>query len=286
MVKRSDLAKPGDIYHIKKEHGSFIDFCNVHGFKTTFSKRLPADKRKCDIIKTIKRLAKITGRTPTSREVAEEVRRMFGRSAIKFRFNDLLVEAGCDIVRNNYLKDRQSIINELRKFWGDHGRYPYAEELKATIGIVPNSKIFKESGGYISFLIENNLVGEDTPIKCGRVTIKPTMGLDGKRYGSKCEALFADLLFRSKVSYLTQVKVGKFNGNAQLTVDFLVYDIPLAVEIDGMGPLRDNTANVTEKHNRCKKHGWKWAVLSRDKVKSLCRSKSVSLDILDSLAKT
>lgn len=154
--------------------------------------------------------------------------------------------------------------------------------------MAPNIKLITEEGGYISFLAKHNLIN----IECynsGIITPIRTVGIDGIIYDSKCEAMLANFLLQKHIPYISHFGVSTHNHKTnQLTVDFLIkYNIPIALEIDGLGLIRGEKSkvNMVEKKIRCLERGWKWLVVPRDKVRYLCNKQNMGYwDRLVSLA--
>lgn len=273
-ARRSDLRRASDINHIKKHANTFIEFCEQYQIKTAHTRRMKKQDHRAQVISIIKNLHCLTGKTPSIREVKEKLR-LLGRSSIKMRFNDLIIQAGLATNRTTTITE-QSILNKLTQFIEHHGFIPYAHNLKASIDVAPNSTLFKRHGGYLQFLINVGLIDE-LQLSHGALTPIRTYGNDGFFYDSRIEAAFANFLLNHKIDYIPHICVGVFHHPTnQLVIDFLVkYHGQLAIEIDGLGKLRRNVVNMEEKKRRSELRNWRWIIIPRDKVRHLCQKQDM-----------
>ena len=167
------------------------------------------------------------------------------------------------------------IVKSIVEYRNKNGLLPMSKDLKLSIGIAHNCKVFSKYGGYTKFLENHNLIHKNSILKQGYLTLCPTTGLDGWNYISKIEAIFANFLFSNKIEYYQQIKLGKFKGSNDLTIDFLICykDKLYAVEVDGLGKIRKNVNNLAEKRKRSAIRLWNWILLPRDKIRWLMNSK-------------
>jgi hypothetical protein len=275
-VCRSDLERASDINHIHRFYSGFIDFCTSNNIKTKQSKRLSTEEQRSQLIIIIKQLNKTLGRTPQVREVKAELMKT-GRRTVGLNFSELLIEAGCTVSRTTTITSNECVAR-LEVYRDEYGYLPYAKDLKTAIGIAPNIRLITEEGGYISFLAKHGLINFEC-YNSGIITPIRTIGADGVMYDSKCEAMLANFLLRTHIPYISHFGIGTYNHKTnQLTVDFMIkYDTPIALEIDGLGPIRSEKSkvNMTEKKTRCLERCWKWLVVPRDKVRYLCSKQNM-----------
>jgi hypothetical protein len=280
QVKRSDLVRASDINHIKKAYGSFCAFCKAHNLKTTFSERRSIEENRNRVLKLIKKLGAQLGRAPTNREI----RKVGGSPKYGVAFNELLKIAGYTPPRTTNITV-DGLVKQLQVYHAQHGTLPFACDLKTEIGVASNCAVIAKHGGYDAFLARHNLSNLK---RLGKVTIRPTFGLDGRLYQSYTEAILADWLLGNGFDYLPQLPLGTYrHPTTQLTLDFHVRIglANLAVEVDGMGKLRRNHANMNEKERRCRAKGWWWLVMTREQVRHLKKSGAEYWDGLVSSAK-
>lgn len=274
-AKRDDLERASDVHHIKKHSDNFLSFCKEYNIKTFYGERLDYNDHKEQVTLIIKELYKSTDKAPKIRDVKSELKKRTGRKSIKLDYNNLLKEIGIPTNRSTKIT-RDHVIDLLLKYEEKNGFMPYAKTLKESIGIAPNSRIFRNHGGYQAFLIDNGLATEES-INHGAITPIRMRGKDGYMYDSKIEAMVANFMMKNKIEYWPHIGLGTYRHQTnQLTIDFLVrYNKLYAIEIDGLGKLRRNISNMEEKQLRSNKNGWIWKVISRDKARYLCQQRNM-----------